>query len=529
MAKRKPINRIIIAGAGVGVLLAVIVPVMIFIIGVGNDNILPQANPDEFEIPFLTPEQEQMNEDTIEEIINIVENPEQNVEIDPVLLQQNEDCNALIISASEPNSPDTITDEQLKQCDLIAEQIQNQTQQQLGQIIEEKEKEIILPPNVQIPTNSSMDDPFTQLCDQNPSLIVCGKSTSLELITRVLKQDSTGKQTTVETTTKIPQLAFFVEDVSNIDYKNGKLQFELIIKGDPNFKYVGDGKVDLLIGDQSLFSEPLSVKVDGVGDSEGKVDLLFVSPTGGISDLLLFEFASNFNKFPNESITPVRLHVLDLNVSGDRDQKFALVDQDVFTMDIAREDIKLLITDQQGITARVYPSDSRIILTTVAGTSSPFISYTSRAITYDSIFYGNGRGCSLFTVTSDVSYPAPTTGGKTYPVPAPSISGVSVLDSDKKVVTSVSGGIGKVLDYTQLTRNENYTLKVTSPSITSSDLVYGKSQETKSFTCQQSATVIGTSTSSTSGDTSNCGLYTLYYSVVYGSLKLGAITCNIPK
>src|SRR3990172_9571067 len=268
MAKRKPINRIIIAGAGVGVLLAVIVPVMIFIIGVGNDNILPQANPDEFEIPFLTTEQEQMNEDTIEEIINIVENPEQNVEIDPVLLQQNEDCNALIISASEPNSPDTITDEQLKQCDLIAEQIQNQTKQQLGQIIEEKEEEIILPPDVQIPTNSSMDDPFTQLCDQNPSLIVCGKSTSLELITKVLKQDSTGKQTTVETATKIPQFAFFAEDISNIDYKNGKLQFELFIKGDPNSKYVGEGKVDLLIGEQSLYAEPLQVKVDGITDSE---------------------------------------------------------------------------------------------------------------------------------------------------------------------------------------------------------------------------------------------------------------------
>src|SRR3990172_12295123 len=109
MAKRKPINRIVIAGAGVGVLLAVIVPVLIFIIGVGNDDILPQANADEFEIPFITPEQEEMNKDTLEEIADIIENPQGNVEIDPILLKQSEDCTTLIESASKPNSPDTIT------------------------------------------------------------------------------------------------------------------------------------------------------------------------------------------------------------------------------------------------------------------------------------------------------------------------------------------------------------------------------------------------------------------------------------
>ena len=516
-------------------LLAVIVPVLIFIIGVGNDDILPQANPDEFEIPFITPEQEEMNKDTLEEIADIIENPQGNVEIDPILLKQSEDCTTLIESASKPNSPDTITDEQLKECNLIAEQIQNQTQKQIEEIIKEKEEEIILPPDVQIPTNSSMDDPFTQLCDQNPSLIVCGKSTSLELITKVLKQDSTGKQTTVETATKIPQFAFFAEDISNIDYKNGKLQFELFIKGDPNSKYVGEGKVDLLIGEQSLYAEPLQVKVDGITDSEGMVDLLFISPTGLTSDLVLFDFTPNFNKFPNESVTPVRLHVIELTISGDREQEFALVNQDAFIMDIARDDIKLLITDQQGIITRVYPSDSRIILKTITGTSEPYFAWTYRIITTQSDFRGNGLGCGSPYVVSDVSYPKPTTG-KTYPVPSPTISGISVLDSDKIVVTTVSGGTGSVLDYAKLTRNENYTLKVTSPSILSSDLVYGKSQETKSFTCQQSATVNIISSVSASGYTSGCnyiaGATKTSYSYIVNPttpLKLGAISCNIPK
>lgn len=528
MAK-KPINRIVIAGAGLGVLLAVIIPVLIFVVGVGNDKILPQANPDEFEIPFITPEDQEENKDKLEEIIDIIENPEDHIEIDPVLLKQNEDCNILIKSASEPNSLDTITDEELQKCQEISDLIGNQTQQQIKELLEDKEEEIILPPEVDIPTNSSINDPFTQLCDQNPSLIICTKTSSLELITKVLKQDSKGNQTTVETTTKIPQLALFAEETTNIDYKNGKLQFELFIKGDPEFNYMGTGKVDLLIGTQSLFVEPLSVKIEGVADSDGKVKIQFVSPTGELSDLILFDFANNFAKFTNEATTPIRLHVVELNISGEREQKFSLVDHDAFTMDITRDDIRLLITDAQGISTRVYPSDSRIILTTIASKSEPFISYTTRVTTYDSLFLGNGRGCTQFTVTSDVSYPKPTTGGTTYPVPAPSVSGISVLDSEDQVLTSVSGGSGKVLDYAKLTRDENYTLKVISPSITSSDLVYGKSQETKSYTCQQSATVNSKIVSSTSGTMTACGLYTVATSVVYDSLKLGAITCNIPK
>src|SRR3990172_4174788 len=52
MAKKKPINRIIVAGAGVGVLLAVIVPVMIYVFGL-EITINQQVSPEEsFTIPF---------------------------------------------------------------------------------------------------------------------------------------------------------------------------------------------------------------------------------------------------------------------------------------------------------------------------------------------------------------------------------------------------------------------------------------------------------------------------------------------
>lgn len=531
MAKHKPINRIVIAGLGIGVLIAVIAPVMIFVFGVGNDNILPQSNPDQLEIPFVTPEQEQNNEQILQEIIEVIGEPEKVVMPDPVLVQAVSDCQALIFSSSQPNSVNVVTNQTIAECTSLEEQLQQEIQELTQEVVENLESEVVLPEENPIPTESSTSDPFEQLCDQNPSLIICSDTTSLELITKVLKTDSAGTQTTVETKRTIPQLSFFVEDTSNIDFRNGLLQFELIMKGDPNFEYNGVGEVDLLIGQQSLFTDSIQVKVGGKADQDGKVKIQFISPTGQTSDSLLFRFADNINKFTDGQTTPIRLHVNQLDILGERDQSFSLTDVDAFSMDIARDETKLLITDSQGVVSRVYPSDSRIILSAITGLSEPATAYTYRVLTYDSLFRGNGLGCSVFTIISDVSYPAPTTGTR-YPVPPPTISGVSVMDSNNKVLTSVAGGSGKVLDYTTLTRDQNYTLKVTSPSITSTDLVYGKSQETKSYTCQQSATVNLISGSSTSGNQSPCGYYTIaFYFTVNPTtpLKLGAISCDIPK
>jgi len=505
-----------------------IIPIIIIAIGLPTITILPQENPDLFEIPFVDAEDMQNNQEIIEEVTDIFSDPE--IIIDPVLVQAVNDCQALIFSASQPNSAEGVTNQTVAECTSLEQQLQQQIQQETQKTVNNLEEEIVVPEAVTTPTESSTSDPFEQLCDQNPSLIICGDTTSLELITRVLKTDSSGIQTTTETTRAIPQLAFFVEDVSNIDFRNGLLQFELIVKGDPDFTYNGNGEVDLFIGQGSLFTDSIPVIVNGKADQDGKITLQFVSPTGVNSNLLLFKFADNFNRFPDGQTTPIRLHINQLDILGERQQSFSLTDVDVFSMDIARDETKILITDSQGIISRVYPSDSRIILSTVAGTSSPYVSYTYRIITYDSIFYGNGQGCSLFNVISDVSYPKPA-GGTTYPVPAPTISGISVLGSNSNVITSSTGGSGKVLDYAQLTRDQNYKLKVTSPSITSSDLVYGKSQETKSYTCQQSATPNLTTVTTTSGNTSNCGYYTVSYTFVINSanpLTLGSISCNIP-
>ncbi len=530
MAKKRSIGRTVIAGAGIGVLLIVIIPVMFFVFGVGNDNILPQEpDPDPFEIPITCLDgQIRTPEGTcIADIDPIIENPEMFCSADSDELLLFARCQLMTQGEIEvPEPPLGIDPNTFVNCSGIDEQTKLECIEQIDELIILLQTQPIIPVIPPNGTETSTDDAFTQLCDQNPELIVCGDSRSLELLTRVLKTDSSGVQTVVETTTGIPQLAFFVEDTSDIDFRTGQLVFEVQIKGDPNLRYMGTGKVDLLVGDQSLFLQPINVKVDGIADAEGKVDLLFITPTG-TSDLILFDFEENFDKFVNEAITTVRLHVVELNIAGERDQNFALIDQDVFRMDIARDDIKLLITSEEGIVTRVYPSDSRIKLTTVASKSDPYFTGRISTVTFDSTFYGNGLGCSPPFVSSSATF-EPTTKN-TATVPAPSISGVSVMDADLNVITSVAGGTGIVLDFNKLTRNQNYTMKVTSPSITSSDLVYGKSQESKQFSCWQEGTVTTKTTATTYGNCSvACGGCTTSIYQVFGSLKLGAKQCNFP-
>jgi len=528
MAKKKGATRIITGIAGIGVLIAVIIPVMIFVFGVGNTEVLPQeTDPDPFEIliPCLEGEIRASDGTCIEDILPIIKEPTFDVcSVEPQELQKIADCE--LLTRDEPIVP-LNTSLTVDECSQVNRESAEQCNAQIDKLIEDFIAQIEpdidpVPPNG---TETSTDDPFTQICDQDPSLIICGDSRSLEFITRVLKTDSAGVQTSVETITDILQLELFAEDTTNIDFRTGQLQFEVQIKGDPDFRYMGTGKVDLLVGDQSIFLEPLNVRVDGIADEEGKVDLFFISPTGASSDLILFDFEDNFDKFTNEAITPVRLHVVELNIAGERDQDFALINQDVFTMDIFRDDIQILITDEQGIESRVYPSDSRLIIRPKTSVSEPALVGTTRIQIFDSIFYGNGRGCSQFQLISDRSFTL--TSEATTTVTAPSLTGISILDSENNIVTTGSG----FFDYNQLTRNQNYTINISQQNIKSSELEYGKSQETKSYICTQEGQATTSATRTQAGSTSNCGYYTLTTRVSVSGVTItpNSISCNFPQ
>ncbi len=525
MVKKKSIGRTVVAGAGIGVLLIVIIPVMIFVFGVGNADVLPQdTDPDPFEIPIPCLEGEIRDQfgTCIENIIPIIEEPELFCITEPEELTKIAECELLTrdeqIVVLDPNVS-------VDECSQVNRESVEQCNAQIDKLIEDFLAQIEpdidpVPPNG---TETSDDDPFTQICDQDPSLIICGDSRSLEIVTRVLKTDSAGVQTTVETTFDIPFASLFVENTTNIDFRTGQLQFEVQVKGDPDFRYMGTGKVDLLIGDQSLFLNPLDVKVDGIADEEGKVDLLIVSPTGATSDLLLFDFEENFDKFTNEATTPVRLHVLELNIAGERDQDFAMIDQDIFTLDIFRDDIQILITDSEGMESRVYPSDSRIIITPKTSKSDPALTGVTRITIYDSLFKGNGQGCTTFAIISDRSFTPSTETTAT--VPAPTITS-TILDDEGNIVTSGSGR----LDYTTLTRNQNYTAQVN--QLTSSPLDYGKSQETKSYICTQEGKPDTKSYRTQTGNTSICGYYVITSGVTLSgtfTITPNSLTCNFPQ
>lgn len=537
--KKKGINNRIIAGIiGAIVILAVVVPVLFLVTGIDDTKILPQDTTPELEIPFEQPAPPvlppSLTADEIDDLINnpnsCVTNPSDPVcsiesicEVEQSELQKIAECELLTQDEQVVNfDPSLSVDEcsqvhrtSAEQCDILIDDF-------IQQILEDSE-----PIEQPIPTNeTSIDDPFTQICDQNPNLIVCGDSRSLELLTTILKIDSAGTQTIVETTTAIPRLSFFVEDTTNIDYRTGQLQFEVQIKGDPNLSYTGSGKVDLLIGEQSIFTEPINVEVDGIADGEGKVDLSFISPTGIPSQVIFFDFEENMDKFPDESVTPVRLHVVELNIAGERDQDFALLNEDVFTMDIARDETKILITDEEGITARVYPSDSILKITPRTSTSEPALTGTTRVRAYDSIFHGNGRGCSQFQLVSDQSF-TPSTP-RTATVPAPSLTGITISDSMDNVVATGSG----TFLFNELTRNDNYTINISQQNIESLPLEYGKSQETKSYICTQSGVANVVSSSSQSGSTANCGYYTVTSKIVLSgtvTVNPNSVTCNFPQ
>lgn len=532
MGKKSKANRIVFAGLGIGVLIAVIIPVMLFVFGIGIGDILAQEDPDQLEIPtpLLCGEGTiEMDGFCVPDIIPIIEEPELFCTADQSLLQKIAECEILTGDERFIDVPVSELGTSQEECSSFQTESAVECSLEIDQIIQDIYENLVLPdPPEPNGTSTSIDDAFTQLCDQDPTLIICGDSRSLEILTRVLKTDSAGIQTTVETAFDIPLASFFAEDTSNIDFKTGQLQFEVQVKGDPDFRYMGTGQVDLLIGDQSIFPNPIEVKVDGIADEEGKVDLLFVSPTGATSDLILFDFNDNFDKFPNEATTPVRLNVIELNIAGERDQDFAMVDQDVFTMDIFRDDIKILITDTEGIESRVYPSDSALIINTKTSQSEEVFTGLVRQRTLTSDFRCNGCGCTQHYVSSDQTFEP--THSTILTVPAPIIGQVQIKDLEGSIVHTDAGGVGVgAVDYRELTRNQNYTVTVSSPLINSAPIDYGKSQETNSYTCTQEGTPTLTGFTQVRGVIQPCSTQTTStYLIVTNEFDLGEISCNIP-
>ncbi len=312
-------------------------------------------------------------------------------------------------------------------------------------MIEDLEDDIIIlePMNM---TEFSEDDPITQICDQLD--LGCG-SEIMDLKATITKIDSQGNKTIITETFGISQLAFLA-DPTDFDFKDGFLELELEINTKRSSLVTSSGLFDVFLNGQSVLMEPIIIRGNGVSDENGQLPIEFLSPTGLPSGLYTFNFGQNFDKFNNEQINPLELRVLNYDVNKNQEM-FSIINQTIITLEILRDDIKLIIEDEEtGETLRVFPTDSRIIVNTVAKTLKSI----------------SGK-CAGVVVTT---------------APPPQIGRIEVLDENDELVVFSNGGKGVGVLDELLTRNANYTMTIFFPT-DSTFIEYGKSQETKSFSC----------------------------------------------
>jgi len=509
----------------------------------GLGEILPEL-PENFEIPFVDPEDPMKEQEEVkDEIDDIIDQPVVFCSADSAELLLFAQCElktqgeVVVISPPIGIDPDTfepcsgINPTTVQDCSL---EIEERINELLGTLEPEPEPEV--------PPEGSEDPPAEQLCDIEPDNPLCGTilpdPSSVSLVTQIVKVSSSGERFEVSETFNVPLASLFVEDTTNIDFRNGFIEIELFAESEPEVQLTGIGKFDILIGQTSIFATPLEIKIQGMTDIDGRIPITIISPAGNPSNDFRLDIGLQFDKFTNNQITDIKININQLDIQQIQViqcvttpcdpivSDFTVSDITLFTMGILRDDIRLIIEDEEGTLQRVFPSDSRVVVLTKNSRSEEYFTGRIRYQAFDSTFYGNGQGCSRPFITSDRTFTASTSNFAT--VPAPTISGVSITDKDNNILASSASGAGVVLDFNQLTRNQTYALKISTPSV-SGDLVYGQAQETKTATCVQQGTVITKTTSTTYGDCNKaCGSCATSIYQVFGSLKLGAITCELP-
>lgn len=536
MAKKKGINKLYLIGGAGGTVAAVLIAVFVF--GVGLDFVNPL-----FQEPTpLTSQEIQEKEQVVIEIEKVFCGGGTSGMIPDLVPLEGEVLNdeaiaLLEISLQEfgefcvPLNENIIPDEVEKEIEEISDPVP---------IIDLILPDPFMNQTITNQTKFSEDPIIVQICDELN--LDCG-STTFVLSSKVTKIDSAGEVEVVEGRFGFEQLALFVEDISDKDYSTGRLIIELKIIGEPNTAISGTGttQLGLLIPNrafQSLLTTDLELQIEETTNADGEAIVFFIGPTGALSPDFTFEFANvEITDFPNEAVTTLVLHLDFLNIS-DGTNDFAIRNVDLFSMDIFRDDQKILIINEEGITERVYPSDSRIIITTLTndaiGNQCLIGTYLRQACPTSAECSGYVRaGCvadNSCTINSPCLSGDPPNRVLAGTATSPTLSGINLLDSEGRLVATALGGTGIVFDEL-LTRNANYTIQITSPSISTNDLSFGKSQETQSYTCQKDATAkqkvtIVKKEFRVSGTMNFANNY--YYYLTTNGITEGATQCNFP-
>jgi len=392
--------------------------------------------------------------------------------------------------------------------------IDQSCQDEVKKIEDEDDGYIEVPP----PTNQtdfSEDPPTKQICDQLD--LACG-SEIMNLKTIVSKIDSQGNKTEIIETFGIPSLEFLA-DPTDFDFKDGFLELKLELNTKRDVSITSTGLFNVFLNKESIFDEPIILSGKGISDENGSLQINFVSPTGIPSNLYIFNFGANFDKFINEQINNLELRVLNLDVQRIGDN-FSLINQTIISLDIERDDIKIIIFDEElGETTRVYPTDSRIIVDSI-----PFkvLSWYCVGV-FDGTLSADIKPSSIGVTCYDQNIiPRPIVGTNS----APQLGLIEVFDENQELFVRSVGGSGLGVLDELLTRNANYTMNLTFP-IGSADLIYGKSQETKKFQCWQEADKFTWKTTSKRIVKAGGSSSTTFKSGV-SSFTLGDVKCNLP-
>jgi len=221
--------------------------------------------------------------------------------------------------------------------------------------------------------------------------------TSVEIVSNVIKTDNEGNRFESKTNFEIPLLAIFVEDTSNLDFDNGLIEQELFIQTDPNVSISGTAKFQLLIGEQRIFQTPIQVSVDGITDEQGNLQINFISPTGVPSRTFTFQFNDFLDDFPISTdpqiieITKVSFTLEDilLDVNG---FEFGLNSTESFSMDIARDPNRIIITNESGERIKVFPTDDNLKVGSYNGSRKYKSCSRSRCTTYSIVLPAKQMG-----------------------------------------------------------------------------------------------------------------------------------------
>jgi len=385
MARKKSgINNRVIAGViGAVVILIVVIPVLFVVLDLDTSDIVPQSD-GELQIPVIP----------IEKPIVL---PEDIIENDDVGITN--------------NIPE-VTPEQEEMIDEILNM-----------------------------TETSTDPPLQQVCDLLN--LFCGTAKIVDLEANIVKIDSLGNRFNETITFDVPLASLFVEETTDIDFRTGIIELDLDLITDPNTMVNAQGLFNINIGNTEILPDIL-LSSSGMTDENGRISLDFASVR---SNLFTFQFDVHFNLFNDEQITNLSYIIKSLSVDTGSNRTNGLTNQEIFSMDIFRDDIQIFIIDTQGNQVRSYPQDDRFTVTSVARTQGASLTCTDPTCPSCPTLAGRSLGgCNLGSAVI-ASHPAPT------------ITDVKLFEADGTIINA-GAGVGLVLDEL-IFRNANYSL--TSP------------------------------------------------------------------